>query len=118
MPAKIEIQKNITPTGIRVYSFHGELDNLNVDDTFTQILQDIGSMKGKKIIFNLIGLKHINSKWLWWIAEVGSDKLEFWEKLILCCVPDDILDVFDISGLKNIVDIYKSENSAYTAFLE
>lgn len=58
----IDIQKSVTPTGIIVYTFHGELDNINVDTVFPQIIEDIGDFRNTKVLLNFLGLKHINSK--------------------------------------------------------
>ena len=52
MSTNIEISKTVSNVGIRVYSFSGELDEMNVDNTFTDIINDIGDFTEARIVFH------------------------------------------------------------------
>jgi len=58
---------------VTIFDFAGELDETNADKTFTSIYESIWDFKGKKILFNLSGLKYLNSKSIGYIADVFSN---------------------------------------------
>ena len=41
MLTQLEVKKSTTNTGVKIFSFHGELDETNVDTTFPNIINDI-----------------------------------------------------------------------------
>jgi hypothetical protein len=45
MLTQLEVKKSSTNTGVKIFSFHGELDETNVDTTFPNIIADIGEFK-------------------------------------------------------------------------
>lgn len=55
---------------IQVFEFNWELDETNADSTFNSIYKEIGEFSGKKIIFNMSGLKYLNSKSIGYIADI------------------------------------------------
>jgi len=61
METLIEIKKT-EQDDILIFEFAGELDETNADKTFKNIYEQIGDFSDKKIIFNMIGLKYLNSK--------------------------------------------------------
>jgi anti-anti-sigma regulatory factor len=61
METLIEIKKRDV-NGVTIFDFTGELDETNADTTFTNIYEQIGDFAHQKIIFNLTGLKYLNSK--------------------------------------------------------
>jgi anti-anti-sigma factor len=61
METLIEVNKK-EQDSINIFEFNGELDETNADKTFKSIYDQIGEFEGKKIIFNLNGLKYLNSK--------------------------------------------------------
>jgi hypothetical protein len=49
------------------------LDETNADKTFTAIYNAIGDFTNKRVIFNLSGLKYLNSKSIGYIADIFSN---------------------------------------------
>lgn len=62
MLTQLEVKKSSTNTGIKIFSFHGELDETNVDTTFPNIIADIADFQGARTVFNLSELTYLNSK--------------------------------------------------------
>ncbi|MDR3150696.1 MAG: STAS domain-containing protein [Candidatus Peribacteria bacterium] len=56
-----------------MFEFSGELDETNADKTFKSIYDSIGDFTGKKILFNMAGLKYLNSKSIGYIADIYSN---------------------------------------------
>jgi hypothetical protein len=43
MLTRLDVKKSSTNTGVKIFSFDGELDETNVDTTFPNIIADIGN---------------------------------------------------------------------------
>ncbi|MDQ7023670.1 MAG: STAS domain-containing protein [Candidatus Gracilibacteria bacterium] len=75
---------------ILIFTFEGELDETNADNTFKDIYEQIGSFENKKIIFNMSGLKYLNSKSIGYIAEMFFQILKIMnEKCIFLIVMNE-----------------------------
>jgi hypothetical protein len=72
MLTRLDVKKSSTNTGIKIFSFDGELDETNVDTTFPNIIADIGDFSGVKILFNLEKLQYLNSKSIGYIADIAQ----------------------------------------------
>ncbi len=117
MSTQLDIQKSVNNIGIRIYSFHGELDAVNVDDTFWDIARDIWDFTNARIVFNFIGLTYINSKWLGWLADIAERAKNGNGKLVICNPLPEILDTLEISGLGNVIPFCENERVANEQFL-
>lgn len=72
METLIEVNKK-EENNVLIFEFTGELDETNADKTFKNIYDQIGDFDEKQILFNLIGLKYLNSKSIGYIADVFSN---------------------------------------------
>jgi hypothetical protein len=45
MLTQLEVKKSSTNTGVKIFTFQGELDETNVDTTFPNIIGDIGTFE-------------------------------------------------------------------------
>jgi len=81
---------------IMIFAFKWELDETNADKTFTQIYSDIGSFEDKKIIFDLEGLKYLNSKSIWYIADIFSNLEENESEMYICNCDEWVTDVLEL----------------------
>ena len=112
MLTQLEVKKSSTNTGVKIFSFHGELDETNVDTTFPNIIADIGDFKGARILFNLIELKYLNTKSIGYIADIAQRTEDGSGKFELSNIGPEVRDTLDLVGITSIVPVFDDENSA------
>lgn len=97
---------------ILIFTFEGELDETNADKTFKDIYEQIGSFENKKIIFNMSGLKYLNSKSIGYIADVFSNiEDNKWEMYISNC-DEGVKDVLELVWITTIIPTVDTEEEA------
>lgn len=97
---------------ITVIYLSWELDETNVDDTFTEIYSEIWDFSDKKVLLNLDWLKYMNSKTIWYIAEI-LDMVEEWEgSLSISNAWEEVNLILDTVWLSWIIPIFSSEEEA------
>ena len=102
MDTLIEINKK-EQDWIIIFEFSWELDETNADKTFTAMYDQIWDFTDKKIIFNLSWLKYLNSKSIWYIADIFSNiEDNNWEMYITNC-DDWVKDVLELVWITTIV---------------
>ena len=89
--------------GITIFEFSGELDETNADKTFTSLYNDIGDFTDKKIIFNLHGLKYLNSKSIGYIADVFSNVEDNDGQMYISNCDEGVKDVLELVGITTII---------------
>lgn len=114
METLIEVNKK-EENGVVVFQFNGELDETNADKTFTSIYTEIGEFAGKKIIFNLGGLKYLNSKSIGYIADIYSNVEDNKGKMYICNCDEGVKDVLELVGITTIIPTVATEAEAMTA---
>ncbi len=114
METLIEVNKK-EQNGIVIFEFHGELDETNADKTFTGINSEIGNFEGTKIILNLTGLKYLNSKSIWYIADIFSNIEEGEGQMYISNCDDWVKDVLELVGITTIVPTVDTEEEAISA---
>ena len=112
MLTQLEVKKSSTNTGIKVFSFHGELDETNVDSTFPNIIADIGDFKGSRTLFNFGELHYLNSKSIGYIADTAQRTEDGGGKFALCSLTSEVQDTLDLVGITNIIPVYETEDTA------
>ncbi len=115
MLTHLEITTQSTNTGIKIFSFEGELDETNVDETFPNIIETIGDFTNTKILFNFEKLQYLNSKSIGYIAEIAQRTEDGEGELALCSLGEDVSDTLDLVGITSILPIYKDQESALEA---
>ncbi len=90
---------------VMVFEFHGELDETNADKTFTTIYNEIGDFAGKKVLFNLLGLKYLNSKSIGYIADIFSNIEDGNGKMCITNMTDEVKDTLELVGITTIVAV-------------
>lgn len=93
-----------------VFDFVWELDETNADKTFTWVYEDIGDFAQKKILFNLAGLKYLNSKSIWYIADVFSNIEENNGKMCITNCDEGVKDVLELVGITTIIPTLDTES--------
>jgi len=111
METLIEIKK--TEEGeILIFEFAWELDETNADKTFKDIYEQIGDFSDKKILFNMVGLKYLNSKSIWYIADVFSNiEDNDWQMCISNC-DDWVKDVLELVWITTIIPTFETLEEA------
>lgn len=111
MNTAIEI-KTREVSGVIIFEFNGELDETNADKTFTSIYNAIGDFAGKKILFNLSGLKYLNSKSIGYIADIYSNTDDGGGKMSISNMTDEVKDTLELVGITTIIAIFDGEEEA------
>lgn len=114
MNTPIEV-KTKTSGAVTVFEFHGELDETNADKTFTSIYNAIGDFTGKKIVFNLVGLKYLNSKSIGYIADIFSNIEDGNGAMYLTNMAEEVKDTLELVGITTIVAVADTEAEALSA---
>jgi anti-anti-sigma factor len=112
MLTQLEVKKSVTNTGVKVFSFHGELDETNVDSTFPNIIADIGDFNKSRTLFNFGELHYLNSKSIGYIADTAQRSEDGGGKFALCCLTSEVQDTLDLVGITNIIPVYETEDTA------
>lgn len=112
MLTQLEVKKSVTNTGVRVFTFQGELDETNVDSTFPNIIQDIGGFDDARTLFHFGQLNYLNSKSIGYIADIAQRTEDGKGKFALCCLTPEVRDTLDLVGITNIIPVYDNENDA------
>ncbi len=111
METLIEVNKKDV-NGIFIFAFNGELDETNADKTFKSIYDQIGDFDWKNIIFNLAGLKYLNSKSIGYIADVFSNIEDADGKMVISNCSDWVKDILELVGITTIIPTVDTEEEA------
>ena len=101
--------------GINIFEFSGELDETNADKTFKSIYDQIWEFEGKNIIFNLTGLKYLNSKSIGYIADVFSNIEDTDGKMYITNCTDWVKDILELVWITTIIPTVDTEKEAIEA---
>jgi len=111
----MEIKKK-QADNIIIFEFSWELDETNADKTFTSIYDAIGwDYTGKKIIFNLAGLKYLNSKSIGYIADIFSNIEENEGQMYISNCDEGVRDVLELVGIITIIPTVDTVEEAITS---
>ncbi len=97
---------------ITIFYFSWQLDWSNVDQTFESILKEIKDSKIKRIIFNFKDLEYLNSKSIWYIADIFLSLEKENGNMNITNCSKEIKDILDIVGLSTIIPIIDTEEIA------
>ncbi len=114
METLIEVNKK-EENGIFIFEFNWELDETNADKTFKTIYDQVGDFDGKNIIFNLSGLKYLNSKSIGYIADVFSNIEDADGKMVISNCSDGVKDILELVGITTIITTVDTEAEALAA---
>ena len=114
METLIEVKKREEGPAL-VFDFSGELDETNADKTFTNIYEEIWDFSDKKIIFNLAGLRYLNSKSIGYIADVFSNIEENDGLMYISNCDEGVKDVLELVGITTIIPTVDEEKEALEA---
>lgn len=102
METLVEVNKK-EQDWILIFEFSWELDETNADKTFTAMYAQIWDFSGKKIIFNLKNLKYLNSKSIWYIADIYSNVEENEGQMYISNCDEWVKDVLELVWITTII---------------
>ncbi len=111
METLIEVNKK-EENGIIIFWLTWELDETNADKTFKHIYDSIWTFDNIKVILNLKGLKYLNSKSIWYIADLFSNIDENGWKMVISDCDEGVIDVLELVGITTIIDTVETEKEA------
>ncbi len=114
METLVEVNKKDW-NGTIIFEFVGELDETNADKTFTSIYNEIWDFSWKKVIFNLKGLRYLNSKSIGYIADVFSNIEENKGRMYISNCDESVKDVLELVGITTIIPTVDTEEQALEA---
>ena len=111
METLIEVNKKDS-NGVIIFEIAWELDETNADKTFKSIYEQIWEFEGKNIIFNLSGLKYLNSKSIGYIADVFSNIEDAGGQMYISNCSDWVKDILELVGITTIIPTVDTEKKA------
>jgi len=97
-----------------VLLFKGELDETNADKTFEKVYKELNKVKEpKKIIFDFKGLQYLNSKSIWYLADIFSKVVDednsTENSLKIINAQESVYDVLELVWLTSIMPIEQAK---------
>ena len=111
METLIEVNKK-EQGNIFIFEFSGELDETNADNTFKSIYDQVGTFEGKNILFNLSGLKYLNSKSIGYIADIFSNVEDAGGKMYISNCSAGVKDILELVGITTIIPTVDTQAEA------
>lgn len=110
----MEIKKS-QHENVFVFEFNWELDETNADKTFTSINEEIWDFSDKKVVFNFVWLKYLNSKSIGYIADIFSNLEDNDWDMVICNCDDGVKDILDLVWITELVKTLDNLDDALSA---
>lgn len=111
METLIEVNKKVE-NDVTIFEFSWELDETNADKTFAGVNDEIWNFSWAKIIFNLAKLKYLNSKSIWYIADIFSNIEEWDGKMYITNCDEWVKDVLELVWITTIIPTFDTVSQA------
>jgi anti-anti-sigma factor len=111
METLVEVNKK-EENWIMIFNISGELDETNADKTFTGIYKEIWEFAEKKILLDLTGLRYLNSKSIWYIADIFSNIEENDGQMYISNCDEWVKDVLELVWITTIVPTVETKEEA------
>lgn len=98
--------------GVKIFLFEWELDETNADKTFTNLKTEIWDFTDIKMILDLQWLKYLNSKSIWYIADIFSDVEDNDGEMYITNCDEWVKDILDLVWITTIVPTVDSNQEA------
>lgn len=92
------------------------LDQGTIDQIGTELLECIDRTPDGKVVLNFGGVSFMSSGMIGKLVLFNNKCKSSDVKLKLCSISDNLMEVFKITRLNKVFDIYKSEDKAVAAF--
>jgi len=114
METLVEVNKK-EENWILIFNISGELDETNADKTFTNIYKEIWDFTDKKILLDFSGLKYLNSKSIWYIADIFSNIEEANSQMYISNCDEWVKDVLELVWITTIIPTVDTAEEAIKA---
>ncbi len=114
METLVEVNKK-EENWVVIFNISGELDETNADKTFTGIYKEIWDFTGKKILLDLTWLRYLNSKSIWYIADIFSNVEENESQMYISNCDEWVKDVLELVWITTIVPTVDTKQEALEA---
>lgn len=114
METLIEVNKK-EESWVIIFEFKWELDETNADKTFKSIYEEIWDFTDKKILLNLSWLKYLNSKSIWYIADIFSNIEDNESQMYISDCDEGVKDVLELVWITTIIPTVESQKEAIEA---
>ena len=97
-----------------VLELSGKLDFTNSEE-FEARLVDLIDDRRVPVVIDLAGLSYISSSGLRAFLMAAQRTEAFGSSMALCCLQDDVREVFDVAGFSALFKIYEDRDAALAA---
>ncbi len=111
----LQFELNTDEAHALVIEVRGRVDGLNADEFRSRMQENIQSQAREAVILDFEGLAYISSAGLRVILLLADTLNRRSQKLVLCALPQAVLDIVQATGFDNIVDVYMSRKAAMDA---
>ena len=111
------VVENKEINGITIVKLTGQI-RISTQNKFKEVLDNIVKENtGKPLVLNLEGLVYMNSAGLGIIIEAYKKFKESRGRLVLCCLSQEIMNLFEITKTHRFIEIYENEPEAVNKIL-
>jgi anti-anti-sigma factor len=100
---------------IKVVEFDGHLDTTSYPEA-ENLLNQLMEQGARKILVNLEKMDFISSAGLRVLLAIGQELKKADGELRVCCLNEDVMEIFEISGFSTILMVFKDESEALQGF--
>lgn len=111
METLVEVNKK-EENWILIFNISGELDETNADKTFTSLYKEVWNFSDKNILLDLTGLRYLNSKSIWYIADIFSNIEENDGKMYISNCEEGVKDVLELVWITTIIPTVDTKEEA------
>ncbi len=92
----------------------GRIDSINAEDFGTHLNWELDGHDDRAIILDFGKISYISSAGLRVILQVAKDRKGLKNRLMLCGVPDSVMQIIKIAGFDRVIDIFSDAATAAT----
>jgi len=111
METLVEVNKK-EENWILIFNISGELDETNADKTFTSLYKEVWDFSNKNILLDLTWLRYLNSKSIWYIADIFSNIEENDGQMYISNCDEGVKDVLELVWITTIVPTVDTKEEA------
>ncbi|MFC1850913.1 STAS domain-containing protein [candidate division CSSED10-310 bacterium] len=97
-----------------IIKIEGHIEGFELDK-FRQPFQELALLGCQTIILNFEKINYISSSILGYLIEEWRRKAEKGGKVVVCCLTPKVANLFEITHLFSIIDVYETEEEAIEA---
>lgn len=104
----IDVQDHVEDGDYTVVKFKGEFDKAGFNEVQDDLASCVKNFSGKYLVFDLSGLRFINSEGIGYLMEVHTHLVQRDRKLVIVGLNTHVADVFKTIGIADVVVVKPS----------